>query len=154
MDDDSPPHPPMPKTRNPRQLVGLETSLRPAWMPRAEGSLHNRAGKDWWAESARLDRKDEDFEDMIPIYAAAAISQDQEDRFDDPKSYNAESESPLTAKWETEIKAELDAMGQHQVFRDCVEPPKVRGAFVSHWVYNIYRDGAGNEPRFKARLIG
>jgi hypothetical protein len=45
--------------------------------------------------------KDEEFEDMIPIYTAAAISDDHEDGMDDSKSYNAVTKSPLADKWDT-----------------------------------------------------
>jgi hypothetical protein len=66
-------------------LAGLETSLGDAWKPPAEGSSRNHSGKDTLAESAQLDLEDEEFEDMIPLYAAAAIS-DNHDGMDDPKS--------------------------------------------------------------------
>jgi len=83
-DDDSPPDPPKPK-KNSRELAGLESSLGDAWKPPAEGSHRNSAGK--LAESAQLALEDEEFEDMIPIHAAAAISNnhDHEDGIDDPK---------------------------------------------------------------------
>jgi len=41
------------------------------------------------AESERFTLEDEEFEDIIPIYAAAAISNDHEDCIDDPNSYKA-----------------------------------------------------------------
>jgi len=87
LDDDSPPDPPKPKTmKMSRELAGFETSLGDAWKPPAEGSRRNRAGKDTLAESAQLALEDEEFEDMIPIYAGAAISNDHdhEDGIDDP----------------------------------------------------------------------
>jgi len=90
---------------------------------------------------------------MIPIYAAAAISDDHEDGIDDPKSYNAATESPLAEKWDTAMKEELDAIAQHQVFGDFMELPEGRKALPSHWAYKIKRDGAGNVQRFKARLV-
>jgi len=92
---------------------------------------------------------------MIPIYAAAAISDDyhQEDGIDDPRSYKASTESPLADKWDTAMKDEFDAIGQHQVFGDFVELPEGRKALPSHWVYKIKRDGARNIQRFKARLV-
>ena len=108
MDDDPPPEPPKPKTKKSRELAGLETSLGEAWKPPAEGSRRNRSGKDTLAESAQLALKDEEFEDMIPIYAAAAISNDHEDGIDNPKSYKAATESPLADKWDTAMKEELD----------------------------------------------
>jgi hypothetical protein len=105
------------------------------------------------AESAKLALEDEEFEDMIPIYAAAAISDYHEDGIDDSKSYKAATESLLADKWETAMKAELDAIGQHQVIRDFVELSEGRKALPSHWVYKIKRDGAGNVQRFKARQL-
>ena len=58
------------------------------------------------AESAQLALEDEELEDMLPIYAAAAISNnhDHEDGIDDPKSYIAATESPLANKWDTAMK--------------------------------------------------
>jgi len=82
LDDESPPNP----KKKSRELAGLERSLGDAWKPLAEGSRRNRAGKDTLAESAQLALEDKEFEDMIPIYAAAAISDDHEDGIDDPKS--------------------------------------------------------------------
>jgi hypothetical protein len=88
---------------------------------------------------------------MIPIYAAAAISDVHEDAIH-PKSYKAATESLLADKWDAAMKAEFDAIGQHQVFEDFVEFPKGRKALPSHWVYKIKRDGVGNVQRLKARL--
>jgi hypothetical protein len=51
------------------------------------------------------------------------------------------------------MKAELDAIGQHQVFGDFVELPKGRKALPGLWVYKIKRDGAGNVPRLKASVV-
>jgi hypothetical protein len=50
------------------------------------------------AESAQLALEDEEFEYMIPIYAAAAITDDHQDGIDDSTSYNAATESPLAEK--------------------------------------------------------
>jgi hypothetical protein len=100
LDDDSPPDPPKPKKKS-RELAGLETSLGDAWKPPAKGSRQNRAVKDTLAESAQLALEDEEFKDMIPIYTAAVISDDQEDGIDDSKSYKAATESPLAEKWDT-----------------------------------------------------
>jgi len=126
-------------------------SLGDAWKPPAEGSRSNHAGR--VAESAQLALEDEPFENIIPIYAAAVISDDHEDWINDPRSYKAATESPLAEKWDTVMKGELDAIGQHQVFGDFVELPEGRKALPSHWVYKIKRDGAGNMQRFKARLV-
>jgi hypothetical protein len=57
------------------------------------------------AESAQLALEDEELEDMIPIYAAAAISDDHEDGID-PKSYPAATMSPLAEKCDTAMKEE------------------------------------------------
>jgi len=123
LDDDPPPEPPQPKTKKSRELAGFVTSLGDGWKPPAEGSRRNRAGKDTLAESAQLALEDEEFEDMILIYVAAAISDnhDHEDGIDNQKSYKAATESPLAEKWDTAMKEELDAIGQHQVFGDFVE---------------------------------
>jgi hypothetical protein len=67
-------------------LADLEWSLGDAWKPPAEGCPSNRSGKDTLAESAQLALEDEEFEDMIPIYGAAAISNDHEDGINDTKS--------------------------------------------------------------------
>jgi hypothetical protein len=73
-DDDPPPEPPKPKIKMSQDFAGLESSLGDAWKPPAEGSHRNCGGK--LAESAQLALEDEEFKDMIRIYAAAAISDD------------------------------------------------------------------------------
>jgi len=151
LDDDSPPDPPKPKKKS-RELDGLEMSRGDAWEPPAEGSRRYHPGKDMLTESAQLALEDEEFEDMILIYAAAAISDDCEDAINH-KSYKAATESPLADKWDMAMKEEFDAIGQHQVFGDFVELPEGTNALPSHWVYKIKRDGAGNVQRFKARLV-
>jgi hypothetical protein len=84
------------------------------------------------AESAQLALQDEEFEDMIPICAAAAICDDHEDGIDDPKSYKAATESPLADKCDTAMKEEFNAISQHHVFGDFVELPEGRKALPSH----------------------
>jgi hypothetical protein len=151
--DDSPPDSPKPKTKKSRELATLESSLGDAWKPSAKGISGNRAGKDTLAESAQLALEDEEFEDMIPIYAAATISDDHEDGIENLNSYKTATESQLAEKWDTLMKEELDAIGQHQVFGDYVDLPERRKALPSHWVYQIKRDGAGNVQRLKASLV-
>jgi hypothetical protein len=132
-------------------LAGLETSVGDAWKLPAEGSRRHCAGEDMLAESAQLALEDEELKHMIPINAAAAISNDQEDGIDDPKSYNVATKSPLAEKWEIAMKEQFDAIGHHQVFKNYVEPPEGRKALPTNWVYKIKRDGAGNMQRFKDR---
>jgi hypothetical protein len=153
LDDNSPPDSPKPKKKS-RELAGFEMSLGDAWKPLAEGSHWNRSVKDTWAHFAQLAREDEEFEGMIPNYAVAAIS-DNDDHQDaiDPRFFKAATKSPLAKKWDTAMKEELDAIGQHQVFGDFVQLPEGSKALSSHWVYKIKRDGAGNVQRYKARLV-
>jgi hypothetical protein len=86
------------------------------------------------ADSAQFALEDEEFEDIIPIYAAVAISNDHEDGIDDPRYYKVATESLLADKWDTAMKGQLDAIGQDQVFGDFVELPEGREALPSHWV--------------------
>jgi hypothetical protein len=104
-------------------------------------------------EYAQLALEDGEFNDMIPIYVAAAISDDHEDGIDDPKAYIAATESPLTEKWDTVMKEELDAIGQHQVLGDFVELQEGRKALPSHLVYKITCGRAPNVQQFKARIV-
>jgi len=134
-------------------MAGFETSHWDACKPPAEGSCWNHTGKDILADSAQLAFGDEEFEDIIPIYDAAVISDDHEDERDHAKCYKAATESPLAKNWDMAMKEELDAIGQHQVFGDFVDFLERRKALPSHWVYKIMRDGAGNVQWFKARLV-
>jgi hypothetical protein len=117
-----------------------------------KGSRRNHTGKDTLAESAPLADEDEEFKNMIPIYAAAAISDDHEDAID-PKSYKAAGKSLLAEKWDTAIKEDLDVIDLHLVFGDFVDLPEGRMTLPSYWVYKTKRDGAVNVQRFKTRLV-
>jgi len=97
--------------------------------------------------------EDEEFEDLIPIYGAAAIPNYPNDKVDDPKSHRLATESMLTETWDTARKEELNGIGRHPVFRDFMELPKGRMALPSHWVYMIECDGTGNMQQFKAGLV-
>jgi len=81
---------------------------------------------------------------MIPVYAAAAISDNHEDEINDPMSYKAPTKSPLAEKRDMAMKGKYNAIGQHQVFGDFVELPEGRKSLPSYLVYRIKRDGAGN----------
>jgi len=148
LDNDSPPDPPKPKKKS-RELAGFQTSLGEGWKPPAEGSRPNGAGK--LAQSAQLALNNEEFEDMIPIYMAAAISNDHEDGIDDPKSYKAATESLLAEKWDMVMKQALDAIDTPHVIGDFVELPEGRKALPSLWVYKMKHEGVGNVQRLKAR---
>jgi hypothetical protein len=79
--DNSPSDPPKAQKKS-RELDGLETSLGGECTPPAEGGRRNRGGKNTSPVSAQLTLDDEELEDMIPIYAAAAISNYHEDAID------------------------------------------------------------------------
>ena len=150
--DDPPPDPPKLK-RMSRELAALDMSLGDAWKLPAEVSHRNRTVGDRLSMSAQLALQDEIFKDMIPIYTAAAISNDHEDGIDDPKSSIAATDPPLMDKWDTAMKGELDSIGQHQVVGDFMEIPEWRKALPSHSVYKIKRDGVGNVQWIKATLV-
>jgi hypothetical protein len=84
-------------------LAGLETSLGEAWKLPAKGSRRKRAAK--LAKSAQFALQKVEFNDMIPIKAAATIYDDHKDGFN-PKSYQAANGSPLADKWDTVMKEE------------------------------------------------
>jgi hypothetical protein len=88
---------------------------------------------------------------MKLIYAAAAISDCQEDGITSPNSDKAVANSRLADKWDTASKEELNANCQKQVFGDYVELPQGRKALTRHWLYMIKHDGASNVQRFKTR---
>jgi len=70
-----------------QELDCLERSLGEAWKLPAEGSCRNRPGKDILGDPAQSALEDEEFEDMIPIRAVAAISDNHEKGIGDPKTY-------------------------------------------------------------------
>jgi hypothetical protein len=127
-------------------------ALREAGKPPADGSPWNRAGKDTLAESAKLALEDEEFENMIPIDTAAAISVDHQEAID-TKLNKAVTKSLLADQWDTAMTVEFHHIGHHQVFGDFMEIPEGKMALASHWVYTIERNGAGNVQGFKARLV-
>ena len=105
LDNDSPPQPLKPKTKS-QELAGLETSLGDASRPPVERSHRNHASKNKLTESAQLDLEDEEFQDVIPIDARAAISNNHnhEDGIDNPQCYNAATKSPLAEQWDMVMK--------------------------------------------------
>jgi hypothetical protein len=134
-------------------MTSLEPSIEAAWKLPVVGSCQNCAGK--FAESAQSALKDTEFEDMISINDAAAISNyhDSEYGFNVPRFYQSPTESPLTVEWDMEILDELDANSQHQAGGDFMELPEGRKALPPHWVYNIKYNEVGNVQWFKARLL-
>lgn len=80
-------------------LIGLDPLLAEAWMPLAEGSHPNHAGK--FAETAQLALEDDELEEMSAIYAADAISDNHEDGINNRKFYKAATHSPLANEWDT-----------------------------------------------------
>jgi len=71
--NDPPPEPLKPKIKS-RELALLETSDGDASKQPAEGSWRNHTRMDKLVESAQLATEDEEFQDVISIYAAAMIS--------------------------------------------------------------------------------
>jgi len=106
----------------PQALARHETSLGDAWMPPAEGCCLNYTGK--LPECAQLSLEDEEFENMIPIHAAAVFSDYQKDRIDDLKSHSAVTECLLTEKWIMATNTEIGPITQHQVLGDFVKLPE------------------------------
>jgi len=149
LDNNWPSEPLKPKM-NSQELSGLVTLLGDAGEQPAECSCGNRDGK--LAESPQLALEDEEFEDMIPISAAAILSNDYDEGID-PKSYKSATQSALTETWNMVMKEELDANGQHYVFGYLVELPDRRKASPCEWVYMIQNNGAGNVWWLKARLV-
>jgi hypothetical protein len=97
--------------------------------------------------------EDEEFENMIPIYTAAAISDNHQDGIHHLTYYNAATEAPLANRWDLALEHELDVIGQHQVFGDFVELLDGRKALPSYWVYKIKCDGVGNVRQYKASIV-
>jgi hypothetical protein len=134
------------------ELSTLETSLGEELKLRAEGSHRSDFGKDTLAQSARLHFEDVEFEDMIPLYAAAAIpkNHDCEDEIDDQKSCKAATESPLATKQDTAMKEQFHATSQDQLFGDFVERPEGRKVLPSDLLCTIKCNGpvmcSGSRP--------
>ena len=57
-----------------------------------------------------------------------------------------------SAKWDSAMKAELEAMKEQDVWT-VVPELKNRNIVGSKWVYKIKRDANGNIDQYKARLV-
>jgi len=72
----------LPETLKPKkyfqELAGHEMSHGDAWKPPGECSCENCTGKQNSAKTTPLALEDKEFKDMIPIYAAAVISNDHD----------------------------------------------------------------------------
>jgi hypothetical protein len=131
LDKDSPQDPPKPKMMS-QNLASNVTLLDDARKPLAEGRHRHRAGT--LTESTQLGLEDEELEYMIPIYAAAGISDDHQAGIDHATSYIAAIVSPLPDTWNMAMIEELDPIVQHQVVGDLVELPEGRPPLRSHCV--------------------
>jgi len=118
-----------------RQLAGLETSLRDAWKPPAKGSRRNHAGKDMLGESTQLAAKDEELEDMIRIYPAAAISGNHEDAIN-PKCYNAATRQKMGYGNERRVRCNWSASS---LWRFCGASGREKGFAKSLGIQNEAR---------------
>jgi len=85
---DKSPLEPLKLKKKSQEMAGHQTSLRDACKPPAEGSGRNRTGKLILAQPPQLAFADEEFEDLVPIYFVAAISNNHihKDGINDPKS--------------------------------------------------------------------
>ncbi|MBC7870646.1 MAG: DDE-type integrase/transposase/recombinase [Chitinophagaceae bacterium] len=148
----------------PREEKGLESNLGKYWKSQTEQQASESGDNASNArrrlrESALLLSVEDEEEEIIPLYCAAAKCFDQcseyPDGVIDPKSYNQALDSPQKEKWEQAIREELESIKEHEVFADgkLVELPKGRNAIPSHWVFKAKRNENGNITRYKARLV-
>jgi len=93
-------------------------SLGEASNPLAKECHQNHAEKNEFGKTVQVALDMEEFQNIISINAAAAISSnyDDEDGIEDLMSHNAAIESPFTKYWDPAMTNKLNTLGQHDVF--------------------------------------
>ena len=89
-----------------------------------------------------------DLDDPSAFIAIALLA----DIANKPTTYKQAMARDNSTKWDSAMKAELEAMKEQDVWT-IVPEPKDRNIVGSKWVYKIKRDANGNIDQYKARLV-